>query len=122
MCLAVSNRIRKLKQLGILEGTCYKLNAEKIGQDYVVISTVTCSSQGSEQEKIANTIAKFDGVMSVYMLFGTSDILLIARRKDKSSAKQLVYNVSRIPGVGSTTTMVPHTVIKESLAVDPFQR
>lgn len=120
--MAVSNRIRKLKQLGILEGTCYKLNAEKIGQDYVVISTVTCSSQGSEQEKIANTIAKFDGVMSVYMLFGTSDILLIARRKDKSSAKQLVYNVSRIPGVGSTTTMVPHTVIKESLAVDPFQR
>ena len=116
--MAVSNRMKRLKKLGIIEGSCYRLNPEKLGQDYILISRVTCSYKGLEQEKIANAIAKFPGVMSVYLVFGTSDILLIARRRDKKSAKQLLYDISKIQGVRNTITMIPHTVIKESLTID----
>lgn len=116
--MAISNRMKRLKKLGIIEGSCFRLNPEKLGQDYVVISRVTCSYKGLEQEKIANAIAKFPGVMSIYLVFGTSDILLIARKRDKKTAKQLVYDISKIPGVRNTMTMVPHTVIKESLTID----
>jgi Lrp/AsnC family transcriptional regulator, leucine-responsive regulatory protein len=116
--MAVSNRMKRLKKLGVIDGSCYRLNAVKLGQDYTVISTVTCDYKGVEQEKVANAIARLPGVMSVYLLFGTSDILLIARRGDRRSAKKLIYDISRLAGVRNTLTMVPHTVIKESLALD----
>jgi DNA-binding Lrp family transcriptional regulator len=116
--MAISNRMKRLKKLGIIEGSSFRLNPEKLGQDYIVISRVTCRYKGLEQEKIANDIAKFPGVMSVYLVFGASDILLIARRKDKKSAKQLLYDISKIGGVRNTITLIPHTVIKESVMID----
>ena len=119
--MAISNRIKRLKEIGVITGSSYKVDPEKLGQDYVVISRVICSHKGLEQEKIANSIAKFSGVMSLYLVFGTSDILFIARRKDKASAKQLLYDISKIPGVRSTNTTIPHTVIKESLTVDTLK-
>ena len=120
--MAVSNRIKRLKELGVIKGSGYHVDPEKLGLDYIVITRVICSQKGLEQEKIANSIAKFSGVMSVYLVFGTSDILLIARRRDKRSAKQLLYDVSKIPGVRNTITTIPHTVIKESLMVDTFMK
>lgn len=116
--MSISNRIRRLKELGIINSSCYRVDPEKLAQDYLLISRVICSHKGIEQEKIANSIAKLPGVMSVYLMFGTSDILLIARRKDKTSAKQLVYEISKIPGVRNTNTTIPHTAIKESLTID----
>ncbi|MGH2639934.1 MAG: Lrp/AsnC family transcriptional regulator [Rhabdochlamydiaceae bacterium] len=120
--MAISNRIKRLKKVVIIDGSCYKLNPVKLGQDYTVISTITCNYKGVAQEKIAKTISKLPGVMSVYLLFGTSDILLIARRSDRTSAKELVYEISKIAGVRNTLTMIPHTVIKESLAIDISKR
>src|SRR5579885_3768226 len=90
--------------------------------DYLLVSRVVCNHKGLDQEKIANAIAKLAGVMSVYLMFGTSDILLIARRSDKTSAKQLLYEISKIPGVRNTNTTIPHTVIKESLTIDTSRR
>lgn len=116
--MAVSNRIKRLKATGIINGSSFRFDPVKLGQDYIIISTVACNYKGVEQEKIANAIAKFPGVMSVYLLFGTSDILLVARRSDRTSAKKLIYDVSKIPGVRNTLTMVPHTAIKESLSID----
>jgi Lrp/AsnC family transcriptional regulator, leucine-responsive regulatory protein len=116
--MAVSNRIKRLKKLGIIEGSCYRLNPVKLGQDYAVISTITCNYKGIGQERVANAIARFPGVMSVYLMFGTSDILVVARRSDRRSAKKLIYDISKLAGVRNTLTMVPHTVIKESLEID----
>ncbi|HKT22703.1 MAG TPA: Lrp/AsnC ligand binding domain-containing protein, partial [Nitrososphaerales archaeon] len=62
----------------------------------------------------AKKIATLEGVQTVYLNFGPWDMLLIARRANKESAKNLVYDISRIPGVRNTLTMIPHTVIKES--------
>jgi hypothetical protein len=54
------------------------------------------------------------GLQTVYLNFGPYDILFIARRKDKESAKRLLYEVSRVNGERNTLTTFPHTVIKES--------
>ena len=116
--MAVLNRLNALKQEGIIEGSYYKVNAEKVGQDYSIITRITCADKGEVQLKIAEAIGRIPGVQSVYLVFGTFDILIIARRRNKSSAKELLYEVVKIPGVSSTVTMVPHTVVKESLYVD----
>jgi Lrp/AsnC family leucine-responsive transcriptional regulator len=116
--MAVHNRIANLRNAGILEGTFWRVNPDKLGLEYVMLTRVICKPKGPEQEKISKAIAKLPGVQSVYQVFGSYDILLIARRTDKSSAKQLIYQISQIPGVSNTITTIANTVIKESLFVD----
>jgi Lrp/AsnC family transcriptional regulator, leucine-responsive regulatory protein len=116
--MAVHNRLNALKENGIIEGSFYKVNAEKVGQDYCVISRITCVYKGQEQLKIAKAIGRLPGVQSIYFIFGSSDILIIARRSNKTSARDLLYKVLKVPGVSSTVTTVAHTTIKESLTVD----
>lgn len=116
--MAVLNRMNSLRKAGIIEGSYYKINAEKVGQDYSIITRIICAPKGPEQSKIASAISELPGVQSVYLIFGTFDILMIARRKNRTSAKELIYDISKIQGVRNTVTMIPHTIIKESLLVD----
>ncbi|MDE1854005.1 MAG: Lrp/AsnC family transcriptional regulator [Thaumarchaeota archaeon] len=115
--MAVSNRIRRLKGAGILEGSHYKVNPQKVGQEYLVVSQASCEASGPEQQKIAAQIARIPGVQSVYLTFGPFDILFIARRRDMKSARDLLYDVTRIQGIRNTQTTIPHTVIKETLDI-----
>lgn len=116
--MAISNRIRNLRKAGVLEGSHYRVNPQKVGQDYLMVTQVTCDVSGPEQEKAAAKIAKIPGVQTVYLNFGPYDILFVARRRDKQSAKDLLYEVSQIQGVRNTLTIIPHTVIKESLEIE----
>jgi len=116
--MSVSNRIKSLKMAGILEGSHYRVNPQRVGQDYLMVTQVTCDVSGPEQEKVAAKIAKIPGVQSVYLNFGPYDILLVARRRDKQSAKDLLYEVSEIHGIRNTLTIIPHTVVKESLEIE----
>lgn len=115
--MSVSNRIRRLKNAGILEGASYRINPERVGQEYLVVCQATCEVSGPNQEKIAAQIARIPGVQSVFLTFGPYDILFVARRRDKEEAKELLYKVTRIPGIRNTLTTIPHTVLKESLDV-----
>jgi DNA-binding Lrp family transcriptional regulator len=115
--MGVSNRIKNLKKAGILEGAHYRVNPMAVGQDYLMICQVSCARPGLGQEKIAAQIANIAGVQAVYLNFGTWDIMFLARRRDKESAKQLLYEVSKIPGIRNTLTTIPHTIFKESLAL-----
>lgn len=113
--VGVSYRLKKLKENGVIQGVYAKLNAEKLGQDYIVIVRVACSRKGPPEQQTSREISRMNGVQSVYGTFGSFDILVIARSVDKKSARDLVYNLYKIPGVRSTETIVVHTVVKESL-------
>ena len=116
--MAVSNRIRHLKDAGILEGCHFRVNPENVGQDYVIIAQVTCNvNLVTGQERIATEIAGIPGVQSVYLTFGPYDIFFTARTGDRESAKKLMDRVSQIKGINHTLTSIPHTVVKESLEV-----
>ncbi len=115
--MAVSNRIKNLRKDGVLDGQYYRVNPHRVGQDYMIVTQVTCDVSGPEQEKLASKIAAIPGVQSVYLNFGPYDILFTARRRDKESAKRLLYQISRIGGIRTTLTTIPHTVVKEGLEV-----
>jgi DNA-binding Lrp family transcriptional regulator len=116
--MAVSNRIRSLKKAGVIEGTFVKVNGAKVGQDYVMITRITCTPKGYEQDKIAEEISKIPGVQSIYQVFGSFDMMMIARAKDKTAGKELVREIAKIHGVRNTVTFIPHTVVRESLFVE----
>jgi DNA-binding Lrp family transcriptional regulator len=116
--VAVSYRLKKLEERGIIERYYAKLNPEKVDRGYLVISRAACSVKGKKELAVSKRIAELPGVQSVYGIFGDYDLLLIARTVNKEEAKKLLDKVNEIPGVTSSNTIVAHTVVKESLAVD----
>ncbi|HZW85292.1 MAG TPA: Lrp/AsnC family transcriptional regulator [Nitrososphaerales archaeon] len=116
--MSVFSRIKSLKEHGVIEGSYYRINSSMVDRSYLMVVQVSFDVSGPDQEKVARKIAELNGVQSVYLNFGPWDMLLIARRSNKESAKNLVYEISRLPGVRNTLTMIPHTVIKESSKLD----
>lgn len=116
--VAVSYRLKKLEDRGIIERYYAKLNPEKLDRGYLVISRVACKVKGKKEITVSQSIARLPGVQSVYGIFGDYDLLFIARTLNKESAKKLLDRVNGIPGVTSSNTIVAHTITKESLAVD----
>jgi Lrp/AsnC family transcriptional regulator for asnA, asnC and gidA len=116
--VAVSYRLKKLEDRGIIEKYYAKMNPEKLNRGYLVISRAVCSSKGKKEIEVCRRISRLPGVQSVYGIFGDYDILFIARTINKEEAKILLDKVNEIPGVTSSNTIVAHTVIKESLSID----
>lgn len=116
--VAVSYRLKKLEERGLIEKYFAKLNPEKLERGYLVISRAMCSVKGKKETAVLKKIAKIPGVQSVYGIFGDYDLLFIARTINKEEAKNLLDRVNEIPGVTSSNTIVAHTVVKESLSVD----
>jgi DNA-binding Lrp family transcriptional regulator len=116
--MSVFNRVKNLRDAGVIEGTYCKVNPQKVNRNYLMVVQISCEVSGPSQEKVATKVAALLGVQVVYLNFGPTDILVIARRSDKEAAKDLLYEISRVPGVRNTLTMIPHTVIKETLDLD----
>jgi Lrp/AsnC family leucine-responsive transcriptional regulator len=116
--VAVSYRLRKLEDRGVIEQYYAKLNPEKLDRGYLVISRAVCSIKGKKEVAVSRRIAGLPGVQSVYGIFGDYDLLFVARTTNKEEAKKLLDRVNEIPGVTSSNTIVAHTVVKESLLVD----
>jgi len=116
--VAVSYRLKKLEDRGIIERYYAKLNPEKLDRGYLVISRAVCSVKGKKEIEVSKRISRLPGVQSVYGIFGDYDLLFVARTVNKEAAKKLLDKVNEIPGVTSSNTIVAHTVVKESLSVD----
>ena len=116
--VAVSYRLKKLEECGIIENYYAKLNPEKLGRGYLILSRLVCKVKGKKEITVSKRIASIPGVQSVYGIFGDYDLMFIARTKNKESAKDLLDRVNRIPGVASSNTIVAHTITSESLSLD----
>jgi Lrp/AsnC family transcriptional regulator, leucine-responsive regulatory protein len=115
--VAVAYRMRKLVRVGIIDNFTTKLNANKLERGFGIVTRIRCSRKGPYEAELSMKIAKLPGVQSVYRMFGPYDILVIARCKDKESARDLLYAMYGLGGVGSTDTSVVHTAVKESLDI-----
>jgi DNA-binding Lrp family transcriptional regulator len=116
--VAVSYRLKKLEDRGIIERYTAKLNPEKLDRGYLIISRAICSVKGKKELEVSKRIARLPGIQSVYGIFGDYDLLIVARTMNKEEAKKLLDKVNGIPGVTSSNTIVAHTVVKESLSLD----
>ncbi|MDA4112331.1 MAG: Lrp/AsnC family transcriptional regulator [Thaumarchaeota archaeon] len=116
--VAVSYRLKKLEDRGIIERYTAKLNPEKLDRGYLIISRAMCSVKGQKELEVSKKIARLPGIQSVYGIFGDYDLLIVARTRNKEEAKKLLDRINGIPGVTSSNTIVAHTIVKESLALD----
>jgi len=103
----VLSRIKAFQQDGTVLGYRATLNEEKLGVDLVraVIEVKITPERGGGFDRLAERIAKYDEVVSCYLMSGTYDLLVVVEGNDlRHVARFVTEKLSTVQGVLSTAT------------------
>ena len=111
----IHNRIKKIVETGVIINYTVNLNHALLGRTipaYIWISiNYAVPGKKINQTETASQIKKIDGVYEVYMMTGSSDILVKVLVKDITELNNLVTEKLRnVPGVDKTQTSI---ILKE---------
>ena len=105
------SRMKKLHDEKIIQGYSVLLDHELLGYDLTAIVEIS-TTQGKMLE-IENEISKHENVIAVYDITGETDILLIAKFKERKLLSDFVKSLSALPNVEKTITHIVLNTIKE---------
>jgi len=103
----VEEKLKTLKQNGIVLGYRAILNEEKLGIDLVraLIEVKITPERGGGFDRLAERISKYDEVRSCYLMSGAYDLMVVVEGDNlKEVAKFVSEKLATIPGVISTAT------------------
>jgi DNA-binding Lrp family transcriptional regulator len=104
-------RVQKLEQEGIIKSYSALLDHEKLGFDLTAIIEIT-ATKGKIVE-IEKQIAKFPNVCAVYDITGLTDMMIIAKFKNRSELSRFVKKDLSMQYVERTNTHVVLITVKE---------
>jgi len=112
---AVSERIRKLDEAGIIEKYTIKINREKTNSSLLAFIFVNID----KPEHISGfriSIIKFSSVLECHHLAGEYDYMLKVALSDTKALEEFISNkLKKITGVQKTNTIISLSSIKEEI-------
>jgi len=114
----VHYRIRKLEQDGIVEGYHAKVNATRLGYDYLAVVLVRARYGPKYHEKVGRRLAKVPGVSAVYYVLGDIDFIVLIRARDRDDYMQKLSQLSSMTDIERTSTQIVAKVMKEDPRVN----
>jgi DNA-binding Lrp family transcriptional regulator len=107
----VLSRVQKLERDKIIKSYSVVLNHEKLGYDLTSIIEVTAvKGKITEVEK---HISKFSNVCAVYDITGLTDMIIVAKFKNREELSNFVKKDLSLPYVDRTNTHVVLITVKE---------
>jgi DNA-binding Lrp family transcriptional regulator len=104
-------RVKRLEDDNIIKFYSAILDHEKLGYDLTAIIEVT-SVKGNISE-VENHIAKFPNVCAVYDITGLTDMVVVAKFKNRTQLSNFVKKDLSLPYVERTNTHVVLITVKE---------
>ena len=111
---AVLERVRKLKDSGIIKSFHTCLDPIKLGFGLSVFIQLGIEGNILDHD-IGNALAAFPEITAIYDVTGDDDYLLRATVRDSEELRQLMSRISQIPGIRySRTTLLMRTLKEET--------
>ncbi len=108
----VHNRIKKLRETGIIESFSIRLNYEKLGKPIVAYVLVKLTA-GVDQKIMIREISKMPNVKEVAMITGEFDIMFKVRVASMEELNKIVVQkLRKEKTVGETRTMISYETIE----------
>jgi DNA-binding Lrp family transcriptional regulator len=107
----VLSRIEKLEQDGIIKSYSAMLDHEKLGYDLTAIIEITVAK--GRITEIEKQIAKFPNVCAVYDTTGLTDMMVVAKFKNRKDLSNFVKKDLSLPYIERTNTHVVLITVKE---------
>jgi DNA-binding Lrp family transcriptional regulator len=112
----ISNRIKKLEKIGIIEGYIPVINPEKIGYDLTVIINIKIAH--GKLIEIQQKISRDDHVSAVYDITGDWDSLVIAHFKNRRDLNQFIKRVLSMEHVERSNTQIVLNIVKNEKRIN----
>jgi DNA-binding Lrp family transcriptional regulator len=108
----VLSRIKKMEEVGLINGYSVILDHEKLGYQLTVVTEITVSKgRLVEMEK---EIAKLPGVCGVYDVTGLTDAIIIGKFKSREDLGKFTKQLLALPYIERTNTHVVLATVKEN--------
>ncbi|MGY8691607.1 MAG: Lrp/AsnC family transcriptional regulator [Candidatus Poseidoniales archaeon] len=117
---AVSNRVKKLEERGIIKGYSVLLDHEKIGWELNVV--IGLRIQKGRLIEIQEKIAKDNRIYGAYDVTGDFDSMILARAENRKDLDNLSKNVLSIEGVERSVTHLVLNTVKEIPSSIPIHK
>lgn len=114
----VQARIRRMEKEGIIRKYTVILDHEKLGFELTTVTEVIVS-----KGKLIDTekeIAKIGHVMAVYDVTGETDIIVVAKFRNREELSKFTKKLLSLPFVERTNTHVVLTTIKEDFRMPSY--
>ena len=111
-----SRRIRRLEELGVIEGYTARLNPEAVGLGFrAYVTLVLDYLTGSTAQQFIDRIGEIPEVVSCYIVSGGYDAILYVAAADSRAYSDIVfYKLRQIPGVKDVRSSFIMRTIKET--------
>lgn len=107
----VLSRVKKLESDGIVKAYSALLDHEKLGYDLTALIEIT--AEKGKIVEIERQIARFPNVCAVYDITGLTDMLVVAKFKNRKELSNFVKKDLSMPYVERTNTHVVLITVKE---------
>ena len=114
---AVTERIRKLSDSGVIKEFRAIVNAKKIGYDVTAYILMDMSSSGNYVDVIDHAQINHQ-VLECHSITGEGSHILKVRAQDTSSLEVLLREIQGWPGVIRTHTMIVMSTFKEATRLE----
>lgn len=111
---AVSERIRKLEQSGVIEGYTVRINRHKTGHRLLAFVMVGIG-RNEYTEGFKTAVVKFEEVLECHHIAGEYDYLLKTCTEDTQALDSFLSNLKKIRGVSRTNTAIALSSLKEEV-------
>ncbi|MEM1545596.1 MAG: Lrp/AsnC family transcriptional regulator [Candidatus Methanomethylicia archaeon] len=114
----VHYRIKKLEERKIIEGYYAKIDAAKLGKEYIAVILVRAKYGPGYHEKVGRKIAEIPGVWAVYFVLGEIDFVVMVRANDREDYMRILNTLMNMKEIERTSTQVVVKMIKEDPRVE----
>ena len=113
---AVSERMRKLEERGVIEDYAAVVDAKRLRLD--ITAFIRVSVDGSEHySNFVEEVEDMDHVLEVHSITGAGSHLMKVRTADTTALERFLSDIQALPGVSKTTTSIVLSTFKETRTV-----
>jgi Lrp/AsnC family leucine-responsive transcriptional regulator len=113
---AISERLRKLEEEGIIQGYYTRLNHKRLGKDITAFVVVTVDSS-KHFTSFLEHIMKSDDIQECHAITGDGTHLLKVRTENTEGLEKLLARIQSWPGILKTTTNLVLSSPKETTKI-----
>ena len=110
----VSNRIKRMKEEGIIERFIPAVNARALGYD--IVSIIDIRIAGGHMEEVQQAFCDHPNVCSIYDITGEYDTMFVTKFCSTEELNRFVKELAQHEHVQRTSSKLVLNIIKESLA------
>jgi Lrp/AsnC family leucine-responsive transcriptional regulator len=114
----VHYRIKKLEAAEIIEGYYARVDATKIGKDFITVSFVRTRYGPKYHEKVGEMLAQIPGVWAVYFVFGEADFIVLTKSDSNKDFMEKLETIMNMQQIERTNTQVVAKVVKEDPRIE----